>query len=269
MKEFELQKIKGILKLLLKKKNITYEMLAEQMECSVPTVTRFLGTEELTLTRLLQLCEILDIDLADVQNLMASEKAPNESFTPEQETFLVKNKNILSFLMKLFSDETPKQIAEKYKLTAKATDKYLMALEKQNLIRVTGKQKVKTVFKSLPTFGDGPLGRAYFEAIVRNACNFFITKISDDLHRPPGETKRPGSKFSTATLKITPASYTAWAQEREKSYLALRKLAVFEEKSKPASELKVMVFIDAHSLVDPNYAGLQILENTFGNIPNI
>jgi hypothetical protein len=51
VKEFKSQKIKAVIKDLLKKKNITYEDLAEQLECSVPTIKRILGPEELTLNR--------------------------------------------------------------------------------------------------------------------------------------------------------------------------------------------------------------------------
>ncbi len=153
MKEFKSQKIKSVLKGLLKKKGITYEELAQQMECSVPTVTRILGTEELSLNRLLELCEIVEIDLAELAVLTQENGEKEEKFTPEQEKFLAKNKNYLGYLLKLFSGETPKQIAEKNSLTQRSTDKYLIQLEKQELIHVTGKQKVKPAFKRFPTFG--------------------------------------------------------------------------------------------------------------------
>lgn len=269
MKEFEAQKIKTVLKGLLKRKKITYEGLAESLECSVPTVTRFLGPEELTLTRLLQICEILQVDLADVQNLIASEPPAEEKFTAEQEVFLAKNKNFFAYLMKLFSDETPKQIAEKNKLTSRSTDKYLIGLEKHKLIRVSAKQKVRPAFKTIPMLNYGPLGKTFYEAIIKNAADFFITRITIDMLKPRTEAKLTSSKFSVQTTKVTRASYEAWAAELEKAERAFLRLADFEQNTKPDSELMTAVFVHSRTLVNQNCAELQILDNTFGQIPNL
>ncbi|MBC7464598.1 MAG: helix-turn-helix transcriptional regulator [Bdellovibrio sp.] len=268
MKEFKSQKIKSVLKSLLKKKDITYEDLAAQMECSVPTIKRMLGAEELSLNRLLQLCEIVEIDLADLEALTKEEKSQNEKFTPEQEKFLAKNTNFFAYLMNLFDGKTPKQIAESNQLTQKSTDKYLIALEKLELIKVTGSQKVKPNFKNVPHLGNGPLGRTYADAFVHSGAKFFSKIIQESLNSHP-EGEKVKAKFSLNGSKVTKASYEAWVQQQESSNLAFEKLCKFEEKTKPTEELVTVVIMQAHAPVENDYSGLKQLENSLATIVNI
>jgi transcriptional regulator with XRE-family HTH domain len=269
MQDFKTQKIKEAIKDLLKKKGLTYEDLSAQLECSVPTIKRILGPEELSLTRLFQLCEILDISLSDLETMTKTQGDKDEVFTPEQEAFLAKNKNYFAYLMQLFSGESPKQIAEKHKLTDRATDKYLIGLEKQELIRVTGKQKVKPAFKSLPHLGMGVLSRAYFESLISSSARYFISVISAGLRNEKFSETGETAKFSFSGLSVTKASYLAYTAERNRAFNEFEKLAAFEEKTMDPSELMVAVILEANSLVNKGHKDIQIIENAMGEIVNI
>lgn len=271
MQEFQSQKIKAVLKELLKKRGFTHQSLSESLECSVATVKRILGPEELSLSRLLQLCSLLEIDLADLQSLLKETDPAKERFTKEQENFLVKNRAYLSYLLSLSSGESPKQIAEKHGLTPRSTDKYLIGLERMELIRVTGRQKVKPAFKSFPTLGDGPLAKTYFEIFIRTASDFFTQTIKQAIgtsHLPKEE--RITGKFAVNSLKITRASYEKWQTERERANQDLTRLASFEEKTKSSDELMTMVLLDAHTLLKSEDPLLKIVEGAgLGPIPNL
>ncbi len=271
MKGFKSQKIKTVIKELLKKKSITYEDLAEQLECSVPTIKRILGPEELTLNRLLQLCEIVDIDLAELEAMIGAGEVREVHFTPEQETFLAKNRSFFAYLMQLFSGGTPKQIAEKFGLTQRSTDKYLIGLEKQGLIRVTGKQKVKPNFKGIPTLGSGVLGDIYYENAIRNSGEFFLELVREGFRKKgdDGAKEKVSAKFGVQSCKISRASYKAWIEEQEKAMRNLEKLASFEEKTKDEGELMTAVIIQANTIVENDYKGLELLEKTMGEVTNI
>lgn len=269
MLEFKSQKIKTVLKNQLKKKNLTYEDLAEELECSVPTVKRILGAEEITLNRLLQLCAILNISLSEIEALSAEGEKKEIKFSEEQETFLAKNPNYWAYLMKLFSGKTPAEIAKEYSLTARSTDKYLIALEKQELIRVTGKQKVKPNFKDTPTLGNGPLAKNYFRSFIGIAAQFFIQVITEALSKPKHEkTKNPG-RVMIHYMNVSQSTYEAWVEQQEKMLQDLRRLSEFEEKSKDPSELRSQVILLGHAYVDKDYPALKSLENVFGDIPNL
>ncbi|MBX3041251.1 MAG: helix-turn-helix transcriptional regulator [Bdellovibrionaceae bacterium] len=271
MQDFKAQQLKSVIKDLLKKRGLTYEMLAEQLDCSVPTVKRILGQEEMTLTRLLQLCEILEIDLADLQNLAKDQNVKDERFTEEQEAFLSKNKTYFAYLMKLFSGESPKQIAEAWGLNQRSTDKYLIGLERHGLIRVTGKQKVKPAFKQVPYLGKGPVGKMYFESLIKNSALFmteiireaFVTKVGDS-----AESKK-SSKFGTMAFKLSEASYQAWVEETEKSRAHIMKISEFEEKTKAPEELMTVVEVEGRARVANDHPLLKILDESFGPITNL
>ncbi|AFY01419.1 helix-turn-helix domain-containing protein [Bdellovibrio bacteriovorus] len=268
MKEFKSQKIKAVLKVLLKKKGLTYDALAEQMECSVPTIKRILGPEELTLNRLLHLCDILDTNLAEIETLTAEEETGSPSFTEEQDAFLAKNKNYFAYLMKLFDGMTPKQIADEYQLTARSTDKYLIGLEKHDLIRVTGKQKVKPAFKTIPNLGNAALARAHSESFIKGVAYFFIDLVREGLYSQKKKEERNQASFSTQVVKISKASYQAWVEEQNKSLRSFEKLATYEEKTKAPEELMSAVIVSAHTILKHDYEGLKKFSSTFGEITN-
>ena len=131
MESFRIGEIKEVLKTLLKKKKQTYADLAIHLDCSEPTVKRILGNEELTLTRLLQICDFLNVSLGEIEGMI--QKGGREEFhlSEKQQMFLVQNKNYFAYLMEIYQGLSTEQIAEKYKLTAKSTQKYLINLEKQ------------------------------------------------------------------------------------------------------------------------------------------
>lgn len=269
MTDFKSQKIKKVIKALLKKRAITYEELADRLECSVPTVTRILGQEEMTLTRLLQFCEILEIDLAEIEALTKEGDEKEERFSPEQEAFLAKNKNYFAYLMKLFEGLTPKQIAEKFGLSQRSTDKYLIGLEKNELIRVTGKQKVKPAFKSFPSLGRGQLGDAYYEAMIKNSAQFFIERAREGLRAKPEERELHSAKFGINSVKVSKETYDNWMAEVRRVHRDFTKLADYEEKSKDPSELLTAIIMDANTLVPKDYKKLKLIEDTFGEVTNL
>lgn len=269
MVEFKSQKIKSVIKDLLKKKGIKYEDLAEEMECSVPTIKRILGPEELTLNRLLQLCEILNVELADLEVLTKDVSKKAETFTAAQEDFLVKNPHFFAYLMKLLSGETPKQIAELNGLTQKSTDKYLIGLEKNELIRVTGGQKVKPIFTSSPTLGDR-LGALFKSSMIKNSSQFFENIISEAIgEKNLKKEERTSASFSVMAAKISKVSYETWRKDLIKVLENFENIAAFEERTKDPSELMTAVFIHGNTIVPTNHKGLQLIENTFGGVKNL
>lgn len=267
MQEFKSQRIKAVVKSLLKKKGMTYEQLAEQMDYSVPTIKRILGGEELSLNRLLQLCDILDTNLSEIEVLTQEPEGETPSFTEAQDEYLAKNKNYFAYLMKLYSGMTPKQIAEQYGLTERSTDKYLIGLEKHDLIKVSG-TRVRPAFKRNPSLGRGHLARAHAESLIKAASYFFIELVREGLYSKKSPEEKNKALFSIATARVSRVSYEAFIEEQQKAFRNFEKLAAFEEKTKDPSELMTAVFVNSHTIVKNDYEGLKSLENTFGEITN-
>lgn len=273
MKEVASLKLKEALKRQLKLKKIGYQELAEHLNCSVPTVKRILTQEELTLSRLLAILEFLNLSLGELEMLAGQGDSGEVLFTPEQEKFLAENPHFLTYMLQLYGGDTPKKIAEKYKLDARATDKYLMGLEKHGLIKVTGKLRVKPRYKQVPHLGDGPLAKKYLESIISTSAALFMKMINDDIFsleqsRRPKEQRVPKT-FAFQGVKAKPETYKRYFTEQKKAMDEFQKAATYEEKTMDESELKTAVVLFAGSLVENDYPALDSINNVFGMIKPI
>ena len=268
MSDLKVGQLKIALKSVLKLKGIKYEQLAESLHCSLPTVKRIMGPEELSLSRLLQICEVAEIDLSDLERLAGRQDRKEENFTAEQQEFLAKNKSYFSYLMALYSGDTPQKIAAKHKLSQRSTDKYLVQLEKLDLVRVTGRLKVKPRYEDFPALGNGPLAKVYFESFIQSGARFFTELIRDAIATVKKED-RIKTKFAIQSAKISKASYEAWVERQEKALIELVGTSKFEEKTLPVDQLMTVVVVHGHTLVPNTHPSLAQLENVMGPIENL
>lgn len=266
MKDISIQKIKSAIKDQLMKKDITYYEVAEYLQCSLPTVNRILGPEEIGLTRIIELCELIGISFSELGALVNDETVKRETFSPDQEAFLAKNPNFFAYFMKLQSGDTPKKISEDSKLNQRSNEKYLIGLENQGLIKVSGKSRVRTIFKHLPHLGSGPLGKLYFERIITSAGRFFVDHVRSaiNLNRSPESTQ-----FTLMGTAMTRATYLKYVEESEQLFNHYQRISALEEKVKKPADLMVAVLVRGHALVDSKSENLKLLDNTFGEINNL
>jgi len=273
VKSFKVGEIKEVIKSLLKKNKFKYSDLADHLECSEPTVKRILGAEELSLSRLLQICDFLKLSLSDLESLIQKEERNSIELSEKQQKFLVENRSYFAYLFEVYQGFTPEQIAAKYKLNAKSSEKYLINLEKFDLIKVTSKNKIRPFYSSFPHLGKGPLGTAYYRAIIDNAGAFLKDHVSDSLaldrSRSGKSSEKNGAKFSVQTMDISQETFKQAMKEFEMRLHELEKQANFEEKTKDKAQLKTAVVILGSALVDKEYKGLQTLQKSFGDVENL
>lgn len=266
MKEVNSQKIKNVIKELLKEKGLTYDDVAAQLGCSLPTVNRILGSEEISLNRILELCDLLDVTFSDLASMTKEQNLKEDRFTEAQENFLSKNNHLFAYFLKLISGESPKDIAASNNLTQKSTDKYLIALEKQELIKVSGKNKIRPVFKGMPKLGKGALGRAYYEKIISGSGRFFIDHIRKNLQKTEGASN---AQFTVNGSKMTSQTYYKLIEEMEVLFSRYRDISDMEEKIKNPKDLKTVVINYGHTILENDDPTLSLLDNLFGEIKNI
>jgi len=273
MSEFKERRIKDAIKSALKKEKLTYDQVAAHLGCSVPTVKRILGEEEIGLHRLLELCELLNLTLADLEQLSKQETEASREFTEEQEKFLATHPHHLNYLMKLFDGMSPQAIADKYQLSPRSTDKYLIALEKMDLIKVSGSLKVRPKMTKSPSFGTGLLAQTYYERLIKAGAQFFIETIKDGLLEKktgsPKSTAHPIHRYSLLQIKVTPSSYEKWAKEQLKLYQEIERVAEYEAKAYSEDQLKTAILVEATTLVPNDQRHLRIFETAMGEIKNL
>lgn len=209
----ETAKIKDALKELIRRRNLKYSDVAERLDCSLPTVNRILGREELGLSRLLELCNWLGISLADLDRFGDQISAAKRVyFTEEQELLLVGNKKLLRVMDLLFEGYDRPRISAHLKLTSKQLDRLLRDLETAKLIRISSRGRVKPVGRRMPEWlPRGPLAKEYFQANFDNFVGLFNDVIQDKF-RNDGKYY-PESRITLKFRKISRKAFAAWNAE--------------------------------------------------------
>lgn len=255
-------KIKLALKQLLKKQNHTYADVAKVWACSLPTVKRQLGPEELPLSRLLILLEWLNLSLTDLQKLAESDSLEAPKFTAKQSDYLAKNPREFSFLMKLYEELTPDQIAKKYKLTAATLAKILLQLEKHDLIRVGAGGKVKPVYEQTPGV-DGPLAQVHMRRIIDRGAQFQKNYISEMLDKKARGLETGKGSLIWHCGNLTPKSYEHYAKKFQELMNEVTELSKIEDKSFKVTEMKTAVFNSSFFFCEREDRNLRLVTEYF------
>jgi transcriptional regulator with XRE-family HTH domain len=176
-------RIREALKALLKQRKISYIDLAAKLNVSLATVKRFLNREDLSLDRLLAICDEMDLKLEELMNEVRAREtreAEKVYLTPEQEEFLVHDVRYFSYWNLLRNGRSPESIAKEFKLSSKSQEKYLRELEKMELVTVLPSGKVRAKQVSTPLNPGGPLYAKY----LRKTTAAFTDYIVDNAAQP-------------------------------------------------------------------------------------
>lgn len=147
-----------ILQSALKARGLTYAALAEHMEVSEPTIKRIFAGQDCKLSRLLEICEILDVPLADILH-RAERNSEEISLLPvATEARLAANPSLF-YLFILLRESIPQHvISERFGLSDRAMFRLGRSLEALGLAEVHADNRIKITrqepFRFRP---DGPL----------------------------------------------------------------------------------------------------------------
>jgi len=185
------------LKQYLKAKGITYKQLAAEMALSEASVKRLFSKQSVSLTRLEDICRILDIDFYDLA-LMDRERSRKtaKTLTMEQEQILLNDEKLLIFLYFLINGWTVPLIIQEYEYSEIEAVQMLRKLEKLGVLELHPNNHVRMLIsKNAFWQTNGPLWQAY--------RNIFINDFMDSSFGLPNERLvfSPG-QFSEASLKI-------------------------------------------------------------------
>lgn len=159
----EVERVLSTIKGLLRSSGLTYADVARKLEVSEPTVKRMMsGETEMTVTKLAQLCRLLNVDLFELMKL-ARFGSPQTVplLTPEQERVLSEDDDLFSLFYLLTLGFSYDVIRRNYTWTEPQLEKLLLALEKVGIAQKVDK-KIKMLIprKSRWSHG-GPLHRKY------------------------------------------------------------------------------------------------------------
>jgi DNA-binding Xre family transcriptional regulator len=182
-----------ILQSALKARGMTYADLAGRMEVSEPTIKRIFAGQDCKLSRLLEICEILDVPLTDILH-RAERNSEQVSLLPvATEARLAANPSLF-YLFILLREPIPQHvIAERFNLSDQDMFRLGQGLEALGLAEVHPGNRIKITrreaFKFRP---DGPLIPLLKEINLR-----FLDKVISN----PGSNQ---SAFFTLSRRMLP-----------------------------------------------------------------
>lgn len=158
------------IKELIKSKGINYQTIADRLNISLLTVKRQLNSKDISLSKLLALCEAAGLNFIDIWQSVDETSVVHSVISDAQDLAFYKNPHLMHFFFEMFQKEkAPEAIRQQWGLTSASLHLYLRELEKLELIQVSAQQKVS--FKLKRPVGFGPNSK-----VIRK-------EISDDLSK--------------------------------------------------------------------------------------
>lgn len=270
MKATALQEsLKKSIKSLLKSKKKNYEELAVYLEVSVPTVKRILTKEELSLSRLLKICDYLEVSLSDLEKLAKHNHQNTEIyFTDKQDEFLAKNSHFLTFLLELYSRLSPQQIQKKYKLSSKSLELYLIKLDRLGLVRYSN-NKCDLIHSQFPSWPKkGQLHKLQLNSILNSGYHFF-KKYNTRLMIENNVSEYKQSRISMNLVEMSLDTYFEWMKKYDALINEFNYISEYERNLPQIKNKRNIILFHCHGHLADNDSDLDTIVNSFGQVIEI
>jgi transcriptional regulator with XRE-family HTH domain len=180
----------------IKAQSFNYQTIADRLNISLLTVKRQLNGEDISLSKLLALCDAAELNFSEIWQTVDETDVTHTIISDSQDCAFYKNPHLMSFFFELFQNKkTPEEIELQWDLTPASLHLYLRKLESLDLIHVSVQQRI--TFKIKEPIGFGPeskfIRKEFAEALSKvskqlssekDAEAFLIVKplkLSDDL----------------------------------------------------------------------------------------
>lgn len=158
--------ISHTLKTLLKQHQLTYRSIAEKLEMSEANIKRIFSTNSFTLARLEQICDLMEIELADLFAISQQQTEKISQLTHEQEKQLLSDPKLLLVAVCVRDGWSYSELIEHYDIDRFECTRLLAKLDKLNIISLLPGNRYKLLiaqdFRWIPK---GPLEK-YMEQEV-------------------------------------------------------------------------------------------------------
>ena len=131
------------LKQALKLNRLTYNDVAGRLGMSTANVKRMFASRRITLERLEEICQLMDMDLTDLVQMYDESRQRISQLSEEQERDLVKNEKLLLVAVAVRNHLTFDEILAKYLIKESECIKALAALDRLKIIDLLPGNRIK------------------------------------------------------------------------------------------------------------------------------
>lgn len=168
----------------MRSRQITYRELARRVRLSEASVKRIFSRATLTLTRLDDICQALEVSLSEVIRLASEQSAEHsEALTLEQETALAADPKLLACFYLLANGRTGREVSTQLSVDERVVRRWMVRLDALHLIELRSKLRARTRAASVIAWRpDGPLRRMYESRIRQEFLQAAFSGAGEALH---------------------------------------------------------------------------------------
>jgi hypothetical protein len=166
-----------LLKEQIKNSAINYQQLADKLAVSVLTIKRQLNGEEISMGKLLALCDASQVNFSELWQKVENRVVEDTVFSKEQDFAFYHFPHLFHFFIELANNKTPESIRQQWQLTPASNHLYLRKLEQLKLISLSEQGK-PTILLADP-IGFGPESLCVIQSIQES-----LKQVSDNLITP-------------------------------------------------------------------------------------
>ncbi len=150
------------LKKSLKAHGMTYRTVADGLGLSEASVKRLFADESFSLERLEQICQLLDMEIADLVKKMEADQQRLVELSEEQESELISDTKLLLVAFLVVNGWTYEEILQQHQIADTELIRYLARLDRLKVIDLLPKNRIK--LRIAPNFSwrrRGPIQRFF------------------------------------------------------------------------------------------------------------
>jgi transcriptional regulator with XRE-family HTH domain len=219
------------LKTELKQKHMTYKDLAKKLGLTEIALKRAFSKKTFTLTRIEEICEVLNLDMRRLIQ-PAAEEPLNSFFTETQELELAHDGRLFTLFYLLLFGLSLELIQRRYKFSIEDIDKLLLRLDKLGLIELGPRRHVRMRMRQNVRWqSSGPLEQVYLREIKED---FFSTNF-----------EQSDEKLFFFSGNVTSATLQTINKKMQKAMHEIRALLDLDE-SEDLKRVKSVTFVSCY-----------------------
>lgn len=205
-RRLEIVQLQETLKELMSARKHRLTNLADHLGISIATAKRLLNGDDLSMERVLEICDWLDVSFHEVVEIAKRRRAEYHYCSEEQEEYLASHQPQFAFLRALHRGDSPESIQKKFGLSASDIDAYTADLEAQQFLRLLPDGKIQLIVKDgMDWRPNGALWRAYYHR--------WTLEVYDHMQTMP--TDAPDLIVDISQRKFTASSIQALRKEMD------------------------------------------------------
>ena len=180
----EAAQIMTSLKRIMKLRAITYAELGRRVRLSEASIKRIFSRATLSLARLEEICQALEISIQEVTRLSGEQTADApELLTFEQESALAADPNLLACYYLLANGHTGREICARLSADEKLVRRWMVRLQSLRLVEMRSKLRARArTTTSIVWRKDGPVRRLYERRVREEFLQSSFSTSNEALH---------------------------------------------------------------------------------------